>query len=155
MGSVGFDAAVLPLRARRRKEGWGPFLSYIKGGHDVYRAWEYPDATITVDGTPHTTPQLISTILAVQRYYGYETQVMRTGNDGSLHVRMISGGRGTLVLGAITALCKRLSVGAEQRAQRIVMTSARELPAQVDGEIYRNGTEFTAEIVPGTIRMIY
>ena len=116
---------------------------------------ERTDMTISLDDETLVVPNAVTAIVTKIPYYGYKMKVVPNAvfDDGSLHLLAINSGWAEIVGGMANAFLYENKLGIYRKAREIRVTMQRERYAQVDGSIYRKGTDFHFQVLPQALRM--
>ena len=100
--------------------------------------------TISLDDETLVVPNAVTAIVTKIPYYGYKMKVVPNAvfDDGQLHLLAINSGWAEIVGGMANAFLYENKLGIYRKAREIRITMQRERYAQLDGSIYRKGTDF-------------
>ena len=156
MASVGLEADILQRREALRESGIkGPPAYAMAMFGSFFTELERTDMTITLDGEELIVPNAVTAIVTKIPYYGYKMKVVPNAvfDDGHLHLLAINSGWAEIVGGLANAFLYENKLGLYRKAREIRITMARERHAQLDGNLYRKGTEFYFRVLPQALRM--
>lgn len=156
MASIGLEADILHRRESLRESGIkGPQAYAMATFGSFFTELERTDMTIGLDEETLIVPNAVTAIVTKIPYYGYKMKVVPNAvfNDGSLHLLAINSGWAEIVGGMANALLYENKLGIYRKAREIRITMERERYAQLDGNIYRKGTDFHFRVLPQALRM--
>ena len=116
---------------------------------------ERTDMSILLDGEELSVPNAVTAIVTKIPYYGYKMKVVPNAvfDDGYLHLLAINSAWAELLGGMANAFLYENKIGIYRKAREIRITTQRERFAQLDGNLYRKGTTFHFEVLPGALQM--
>lgn len=158
MTSIGLEADIIHRREVLRESGInGPQAYAMATFGSFFADLERTNMTISLDDETITVPNAVTAIVTKIPYYGYNMKVVPNAmfDDGFLHLLAVNSGWGEIVQSVATALLYENKLGIYRRARRIRVTTQRQRYAQIDGNIYREGTTFDFEVLPQALRMWY
>lgn len=158
MASIGLEADILYRRESLRENGvHGPQAYAMATFGSFFADLERMDLTIRIDGTPLSVPDAVTAIVTKIPYYGYKMKVVPNAqfDDGNLHLLAVNSGWGEIVGSLANAFLNGNRLGTYRKGADIHITTDRERCAQVDGNIYRKGTDFHFKVLPKALRMWY
>lgn len=156
MTSVGLEADIIHRREALRDSGVnGPQAYAVATFGSFFTELERTDMSISLDGEELSVPNAVTAIVTKIPYYGYKMKVVPNAvfDDGRLHLLAINSGWAELVGGMANAFLYENKLGIYRQAREIRITTRRERYAQVDGNIYRQGTSFEFKVLPQALRM--
>ena len=156
MASVGLEADVLHRRESLRDSGIkGPPAYAIAALGSFFTELERTDMTISLDGEELAVPNAVTAIVTKIPYYGYKMKVVPNAvfDDGYLHLLAVNSGWAEIVGGMANAFLYENKLGIYRKAKEIRITMEHERYAQLDGSIYRKGTDFHFRVLPQALRM--
>ena len=156
MASVGLEADILHRREALRASGiHGPQAYAMATFGSFFTELERTNMTIRLDDEELAVPNAVTAIVTKIPYYGYKMKVVPHAvfDDGYLHLLAINSGWAEIVGGLANAFLNENKLGLYRKAQEIRITTERQRHAQVDGNIYRQGTEFIFRVLPKALRM--
>jgi diacylglycerol kinase family enzyme len=158
MASVGIEGDILNRRESLRESGInGPPAYAMATFGSFFADLERTRMSMFVDGVEHSVPEVVTTIVTKIPYYGYKMKVVPNAvfDDGYLHLLAVNSGWGEIVQNLANALINENKLGIYKKASEIRITTHDERYAQVDGNIYRKGTSFHYQVLPGVLKMWY
>ena len=158
MGSIGLEADILTRRESLRESGIsGPPAYAMATVGSFFSELERTDMAISLDGEELQVPHAVTAIVTKIPYYGYKMKVVPNAvfDDGYLHLLAINSPWGELLQGMANAFLYENKLGIYRKAHEIRITMPQERCAQLDGSIYRQGTSFHFEVLPGALQMWY
>ncbi len=168
MTSIGLEAAILQERRDLRKYGIkGPPAYAIATIHQILIDYKRVDTTITVDGETFTVPHALTTIVTKIPYYGYRMKIVPYAEfgDGRLHLLAINAKQTDVMHSVVGSfidkkifrklLIDQNLLGEYKAGKSIQVTTKEERYLQTDGDLYRKGTEFKFEVLPGVLKIRY
>jgi diacylglycerol kinase (ATP) len=156
MGSIGLEADILNRRESLRESGInGPPAYAMATFGSLLANLERTDMSILLDGEELSVPNAVTAIVTKIPYYGYKMKVVPNAvfDDGYLHLLAINSAWAELLGGMANAFLYENKLGIYRKAREIRITMPRERHAQLDGNLYRRGTTFHFEVLPGALRM--
>jgi diacylglycerol kinase (ATP) len=156
MGSIGLEADILSRRESLRESGInGPPAYAMATFGSFFSELERTDMTISVDGEELHVPSAVTAIITKIPYYGYKMKVVPNAvfDDGYLHLLAINSAWGEILQGVANAFLYENKLGIYRKAREIRISMPQERYAQLDGNIYRQGTSFHFEVLPGALQM--
>ncbi len=156
MASIGLEADILHRREALRESGInGPPAYAMAAFGSFFTELERTDMTISLDGETLVVPDAVTAIVTKIPYYGYKMRVVPNAvfDDGHLHLLAINSGWAEIVGGMANAFLYENKLGIYRKAREIRITMERQRYAQVDGGIYRKGTDFRFRVLPQALRM--
>jgi diacylglycerol kinase family enzyme len=156
MGSIGLEADILTRRESLRESGInGPPAYAVAAFGSLLANLERTDMSIVLDGEELSVPNAVTAIVTKIPYYGYKMKVVPNAvfDDGYLHLLAINSAWAELIGGMANAFLYENKLGIYRKAREIRITMPRERSAQLDGNLYRKGTTFHFEVLPGALRM--
>jgi len=158
MAGVGLDA-----EAVRRVELRGPgkrkdFLDYGLGLLQALAAHQPGEIEIRAEGWTYQTSRHLTAIVSKHPFFGYGLRVSRGVSlpQPLLALRLVEGGRlRAALLLAAGALGRRPVGGLFWTGRRFHLTSAVERWLQCDGDLIEAGKEFSFELHPQRLRLIF
>ena len=156
MASVGLEADILHRRESLRESGIsGPQAYAMATFGSFFTELERTDMTISLDGEELIVPDAVTAIVTKIPYYGYKMKVVPNAvfDDGYLHLLAVNAGWAEIVGGLANAFLYENKLGLYKRAREIRITMERERYAQLDGSIYRKGTDFHFRVLPQALQM--
>lgn len=156
--SIGLEAAILQERGDLQKSGIkGPPAYAIATIHQILIDYKRVDTTITVDGETFTVPDALTTIITKIPYYGYKMNIVPKArfDDGNLHLLAISVSRTEAIYILVRSFLDQNSIGKYRKGHTINITTKEERYLQTNGELYRKGTKFKFEVLPGALKIRY
>lgn len=156
MASVGLEADILQRREALRESGIrGPQAYAMATFGSFFTELERTDMTVALDEEALIVPNAVTAIVTKIPYYGYKMKVVPNAvfNDGYLHLLAINSGWAEIVGGMANAFLYENKLGIYRKAKEIRITMQRERYAQLDGNIYRKGTDFHFRVLPQALRM--
>ncbi len=156
MASVGLEADILQRRESLRESGIsGPQAYAMATFGSLFTELERTDMTISLDGETLTVPKAVTAIVTKIPYYGYKMKVVPHAvfDDGYLHLLAINSGWAEIVGGVANAFLYENRLGLYRKAREIRIQMERERYAQLDGNLYRKGTDFHFRVLPQALRM--
>jgi diacylglycerol kinase (ATP) len=154
MGSIGLEADILTRRESLRESGInGPPAYAMATFGSLLANLERTDMSITLDGEQLNVPNAVTAIVTKIPYYGYKMKVVPNAvfDDGYLHLLAINSAWAELLGGMANAFLYENKLGIYRQAREIRITTQRERPAQLDGNLYRTGTTFHFKVLPGAL----
>ena len=158
MASVGLEADILYRRESLRENGVaGPQAYAMATFGSFFADLERTDMTIQIDGEPLSVPKAVTAIVTKIPYYGYKMKVVPNAvfDDGHLHLLAVNSGWAELVGTLASAFLNENKLGIYRQASEIQVITQHQRYAQVDGNIYRQGTSFDFKILPQALHMWY
>jgi diacylglycerol kinase (ATP) len=156
MASIGLEADILHRREALRESGInGPPAYAMAAFGSFFTELERTDMTISLDSETLVVPNAVTAIVTKIPYYGYKMRVVPNAvfDDGHLHLLAINSGWAEIVGGMANAFLYENKLGIYRQAREIRITMERQRYAQVDGGIYRKGTDFRFRVLPRALRM--
>jgi diacylglycerol kinase family enzyme len=156
MASVGLEADILHRRESLRESGVnGPQAYAMAAFGSFFTELERTDMTISLDDETLVVPNAVTAIVTKIPYYGYKMKVVPNAvfNDGHLHLLAVNSGWAEIVGGMANAFLYENKLGIYRKAREIRIAMERERYAQLDGSIYRKGTDFHFKVLPQALRM--
>ncbi|MCX5644092.1 MAG: diacylglycerol kinase family protein [Phycisphaerae bacterium] len=156
MASIGLEADILHRREALRESGInGPPAYAMAAFGSFFTELERTDMTISLDSETLVVPNAVTAIVTKIPYYGYKMRVVPNAvfDDGHLHLLAINSGWAEIVGGMANAFLYENKLGLYRKAREIRITMERQRYAQVDGGIYRKGTDFRFRVLPRALRM--
>lgn len=156
MASVGLEADILQRRESLRQSGIkGPQAYAMAMFGSFFTELERTDMTITFNGEELLVPKAVTAIVTKIPYYGYKMKIVPNAvfDDGHLHLLAINSGWAEIVAGCANAFLYENKMGLYRKAEEIRITMPRERHAQLDGNLYRKGTEFRFRVLPQALRI--
>jgi diacylglycerol kinase (ATP) len=156
MGSIGIEADILHRRESLRESGInGPPAYAMATFGSLMADLERTDMSIVLDDEELCVPSAVTAIVTKIPYYGYKMKVVPNAvfDDGYLHLLAINSAWAEIIGGVANAFLYENKLGLYRKAREIRITMQRERYAQLDGNLYRKGTTFHFEVLPGALRM--
>lgn len=76
-------------------------------------------------------------------------------DDGNLHLLAINVSRTKAIYILVRSFLDQNSIGKYRKGKTINITTKEERYLQTNGELYRKGTKFKFEVLPGALKMRY
>jgi len=156
MTSVGLEADIIHRREALRDSGVnGPQAYAVATFGSFFTELERTDMSISLDGEELSVPNAVTAIVTKIPYYGYKMKVVPNAvfDDGYLHLLAINSGWAELVGGMANAFLYENKLGIYHKAREIRITTQHQRYAQIDGNIYRQGTSFEFKVLSQALRM--
>jgi diacylglycerol kinase (ATP) len=156
MASIGLEADILHRRESLRESGVkGPQAYAMATFGSFFTELERTDMTVALDDEALVVPNAVTAIVTKIPYYGYKMKVVPNAvfDDGYLHLLAVNSGWAEIVGGMANAFLYENKLGLYRKGREIRITMERERYAQVDGSIYRKGTDFRFRVLPQALRM--
>ena len=157
MASIGMNAHNIQVRNKLLKMGIKGGLAYTVGTTTSFFRYKRTDITIDVDGETISLRNVISTIIAKTRSFGYKMMLIPEAkvDDGHLHVLAVNAGRVSVAYNLLKSFVAPIRVGEYRKTKNIRITTKDERDLQVDGDIYKKAKEFHFKVLPGAFKLIY
>lgn len=158
MTSVGIEGDIINRRESLQGSGIkGPPAYAMATFGSLWADLERSDMSIRVDGDELTVPGAVTAIVTKIPYYGYKMKVVPNAvfDDGRLHLLAINSGWAEIVHNLASAFINENKLGTYRQACEIHITMQQERYAQIDGNVYRQGTSFHYEVLPQALKMWY
>lgn len=158
MTSVGIEGDIINRRESLRDSGIkGPPAYAMATFGSLFADLERSDMSIRIDGEELTVPGAVTAIVTKIPYYGYKMKVVPNAvfDDGHLHLLAINSGWAEIVQNLANAFINENKLGTYRQARDIHITMQRQRYAQIDGNLYRQGTSFRYEVLPQALKMWY
>ena len=171
MCGIGIDADVIKRSIEYREEKKkGSLEAYIRGSIDAifgkYDSLKLNDryirdtVTVDIDGKIEMFPNMITYVITKHPYFGYGLKVNPTAtlDSGFLHGIAVTGGIPTIAKALLTSANKGTIFGGNMAgkvhcADEIKLHTTRNLPIQVDGNLFTEGKEFNFKVLKGDVKV--
>ncbi|MFH1312209.1 MAG: diacylglycerol kinase family protein [Candidatus Eisenbacteria bacterium] len=158
LASVGIEGHALSEREKLLEQGVTGFDAYFRATtKSLFGGFKGEDADLTIDGEPHKLVTALSLVVTKTPFYGYGFKVVPGAKltDGHLHLLLVSGDPSAAISGLVTSLLGGNRVGLYTTCKEVSLRTRQELHLQVDGNLVREGTDFSFRILPTALQMKY
>ncbi len=172
MCGVGIDADVIKRSNIYRSEDKNSLEAYVRASVDAvfgkYDSFNLNDrfirdtVTVDVDGEVEIFSNLITYVITKHPFFGYGLMVNPTAkmDSGFLHGVAVTGGIPTIAKALLTSANKGTIFGGNMAgkvhcADEIRIFPTRDLPLQVDGNLFAEGKEFYFKVLKGDVKVRY
>ena len=156
--SVGIDGQIIQERVKYIQKGVKGLTAYQRAViRSLLGGYERPDARVTLDDETFEVPHVFSLMVTKIPFYGYGFKVVPRArlDDGNLHLLSISSAA-QVVYTFTSTYCSGENRAGDYRTGRTVhITTTKKEYLQAHGDVIREGTDFTFEIMPRALDMIY
>ncbi len=156
MASVGIDAAILDrIRQRRSAARTGLHSYFWAAWMAFFRDYQYPVATLVIDGTQLKVPKLLSLMVVKQPYYGFGMHVMPEAqfNDARLHLRCIDATLLSALWGGLSSFTIGNRSGRYLSGRQLTVQLDRALLLQIDGNLGWKDDHFSFAVLPRALKI--
>jgi len=158
MASVGVEGDIIHRRDALQESGIkGPRAYAMATFGSLFGELDRCDTSVRLDGEEFSISEAVTTIVTKIPYYGYKMKVVPRAvfDDGYLHLLAINSGKAKIAQILAGAFISENKFGTYRMGREIQITAEHERYAQIDGNLYRKGTSFRFEVLPGVLKMWY
>ena len=157
VASVGIDAHIIQERVKYIERGLAGLRAYQRAMiKALLGGYKRPDARVTIDDETFEVPHAFSLMVTKIPFYGYGFKMVRRAklDDGNLHLLSINSAA-QVIYGFVSTYSGENRAGDYRTGKTIHITTTKKEYLQTHGDLVREGTDFTFEILPGALNMIY
>ncbi|MBN1815725.1 MAG: hypothetical protein JW828_00100 [Sedimentisphaerales bacterium] len=154
--AVGIEADILCRRDRLLARGFRGAVPYFIATAQSIRYYQRTDITLRLDGQVRQIPRAVSVIVSKIPSYGFGLNLIPQAqvDDGMLHILTGNVGKLHLAWALLKSFVVPNRTGLYLHGTRLVLETAQPRWLQTEGELYRQGTLFTFEALPGALKII-
>ncbi len=156
--AVGIEGYVLEERERLKQNGINGLAGYILAAiKEISRLFEGTDTITCADGNISEFKNMITVLVSKHPYYGMGLKVNPKAKltDGKLHLTFIRQSFPEIAYAILTSFFTGNRAGEYIECNRARITTNRDLPLHIDGNVLYKGKEFEFQVLPKAVKMIY
>ena len=156
--AIGIEGYILEERERLKQNGINGLIGYILAAvKEISKLSEGTDAISYIDGNISEFKNIITVLISKHPYYGMGLKVNPKAKltDGKLHLTLIRQTIPEIAYAILTSFFIGNRAGEYTECNRTHITTSRDLPLHIDGNVLYKGKEFEFQLLPKAVKMIY
>lgn len=156
--AIGIEGYILEERERLKQNGINGLTGYMLATiKEILNLSEGTDAISYIDGNISEFKNIITVLISKHPYYGMGLKVNPKAKltDGKLHLTFIRNSIPELAYAVLTSFFIGNKAGEYTECNRVHITTNRDSPLHIDGNVLYKGKEFEFQVLPKAVKMIY
>ncbi|MBM3200597.1 hypothetical protein FJZ53_06680 [Candidatus Woesearchaeota archaeon] len=157
LADIGLGGHIMNERQKHLHEGKKGRIAYALASINQTLNYERGNATVVADNEILLFNQAWSFVLTKICCTGYGLNVVPKAklDDGFIHFLGVNSGWFELLYGMATSFFGKNRTGRYLACQRVEVLTSKEEYLEIGGDVYKKGTNFLFEILPGSLKMRY